>query len=334
MSGSLTTPNTFATQSGNVPASELDDNWSAHRTYINAREITFGTIATRPAAGTSGRYFFATDVNGGTFYGDTGSAWQQLATGLTSTLTAIGSYSIRRLQGSPNAGAPSTQYDISGDLAVLRQPSDSAIVVRTGFGTLTNDITQPSTANGRDQAGAFTPATFIHFYLIWNGTTVATLSSATAPTTGPTLPTGYTHWAYVGPVFLQGDSTLRSTSIQGTLATYDSQVTLVNDLTGANGVVNGIVTTDLVPTNSARLHLVGIVSTAAGSASADSATLRVRGTNNFASFPNDGAAAGVRQGYQVIAPNTGSMTWVMTHAGTSPKFSLFMNGYTIPNGAD
>lgn len=83
MPGSLTIPNTFATQSGNVPVSQLDSDLSTIATYVNAREITLGVIGSRPAAGTSGRLYFATDVGGGTLYEDNGSTWTQLAPGVT-----------------------------------------------------------------------------------------------------------------------------------------------------------------------------------------------------------------------------------------------------------
>lgn len=83
MSGTLSVPNTFASQSGNVPASQLDTDFSTISSYVNAREVTVGTIGTRPAAGTAGRWFLATDVNGGTVYVDTGAAWVQAALGVS-----------------------------------------------------------------------------------------------------------------------------------------------------------------------------------------------------------------------------------------------------------
>lgn len=83
MPGTLSVPNTFASQSGNVPAAQLDTNYSTIATYVNAREVTVGTIGARPAFGTAGRWYLATDVNGGTLYVDTGSAWTQAAAGVS-----------------------------------------------------------------------------------------------------------------------------------------------------------------------------------------------------------------------------------------------------------
>ena len=58
----------------------------------------------------------------------------------------------------------------------------------------------------------------MHFYWIWNGTTLATISSASPPPTGPVLPNGYTHWAYAGAVYQNDASQLVKTFIQGSRA--------------------------------------------------------------------------------------------------------------------
>src|SRR5437867_753154 len=81
---SYTVPNTFATQSGNVPASQLDANYTALLTGIN-NAFLVGTLAARPAASeANGRYYFATDQAGGTLYRDNGTAWVQVSPGVTS----------------------------------------------------------------------------------------------------------------------------------------------------------------------------------------------------------------------------------------------------------
>src|SRR2546428_7648768 len=70
--GTASVPNNIATQSGpNLAASLLDANWTSLVNYINAREITIGTLGARPAASTSGRWYLANDVNGGPVSHDT-----------------------------------------------------------------------------------------------------------------------------------------------------------------------------------------------------------------------------------------------------------------------
>lgn len=79
-----------------MPASQLDNNFAAGVNYINAREFSIGLVGARPAASTAGRYYFATDVNGGTLYGDNGTSWVQFGAGtiisgrFSSQLTAVG----------------------------------------------------------------------------------------------------------------------------------------------------------------------------------------------------------------------------------------------------
>ena len=68
MAGSLSVPNEFQTQVGLVPASQLDDNNSAIVSYINAREVSSGTLAARPTNPTAGLWYFARDLDGGTLF--------------------------------------------------------------------------------------------------------------------------------------------------------------------------------------------------------------------------------------------------------------------------
>lgn len=94
MPGNLSIPFTFQTQSGNVPASELDTDYSTIATYVNAREITLGLFAARPAAGTAGRLYVATDISGGTLYEDNGSVWTQIAAGVTPSFSGITAHQV------------------------------------------------------------------------------------------------------------------------------------------------------------------------------------------------------------------------------------------------
>src|SRR5438309_11596315 len=79
--GTLTIPVVFGSLAG--PSTQnlslFDTTFNAVRDYINNREFTQDVAANRPAAGTKGRWYFSTDLNGGTLYNDTGSAWKQVA---------------------------------------------------------------------------------------------------------------------------------------------------------------------------------------------------------------------------------------------------------------
>src|SRR3989304_841473 len=104
-----------------------------------------------------------------------------------------------------SAVASTTTVRLTADAAALRDAHQNT-VVRAGFGTLTNVINDNQTgseAGKRDTAGATAAAAgfnnaWLHVYLIWNNSSLNTVSSLVAPPTGPTLPAGYTHWAYAG----------------------------------------------------------------------------------------------------------------------------------------
>jgi hypothetical protein len=73
-----------------------------------------------------------------------------------------------------------------------------------------NTQTAGSTENGRDQAAAFT-STSVHFYVIATGvgsTAPAGLVSSNPPPTGPTLPSSYIGWGYLGSVIYSPTSSM------------------------------------------------------------------------------------------------------------------------------
>lgn len=76
-----TAPNT-ATYVTTAAESELTSE-----AVLGTAVIMAGTLAARPAAGTAGRLYTATDTNGGTTYRDTGAAWAQIAQGVTEAVT-------------------------------------------------------------------------------------------------------------------------------------------------------------------------------------------------------------------------------------------------------
>lgn len=103
--GSLTIPNLFTNAvAPTQPFALLDQDLTTIRDYINTREITRGLLANRPAPGTPGAWYQATDVSGGTLYIDDGSAWQQAAPGVTiqapqNTVVILASYHLASFGG-------------------------------------------------------------------------------------------------------------------------------------------------------------------------------------------------------------------------------------------
>ncbi len=82
MSGSALIPHNFVGEA----TDSIDNfmaNWTYLAAYINARELTVGLLANRPAAGINGQAYLATDVQSGTLYLDNGSVWTQSGAGVS-----------------------------------------------------------------------------------------------------------------------------------------------------------------------------------------------------------------------------------------------------------
>jgi len=269
------------------------------------------------------------DTNGRQlFVGETGAA-------------GMAGYGVTGLTGSPNAGTPLTKYDLSVHQVRYRRPSDNDVVVRTGIGPLTVDITVAGpAANGRDQAGAFSASSDVHVYLIWNGTTDALLASATAPPTGPALPTGYTHWAYATTLKLNGSTNFRVTRQRGLWVWYgkafDESAILLN---GAAVTETAVDTSSMVPAIALDVEFfldfrvsTGVTGTGFPyvlygviTGSAFHALVGVKNTSTD-EYINDNAA---------LFPNIGQnifYTITEVHADDTTTTTVRVMGYTDPNG--
>jgi len=107
---------------------------------------------------------------------------------------AVGS--SRNLVLQNNASGNLSDVDIDADEIVLKNPVGLAYVAKAV--NLTCDFaTGSGLPNGLDTGGESSDAWY-YVYVIWDGTTVASLFSLSATT--PTLPTGYTYKALVGAV--------------------------------------------------------------------------------------------------------------------------------------
>lgn len=128
---------------------------------------------------------------------------------------------VQGLVGTPNTAAPLTKYDLSANSVVLRNIGGNT-VARYVTGTITNDLgLAGSTANGRDQAAVFAVNSWVYLYYVWNGTALATVSSLALPTVGPTLPTGYTHWAFATAVRWNASSNIIPMRTMGSSTWYE-----------------------------------------------------------------------------------------------------------------
>lgn len=95
--------------------------------------------------------------------------------------------------------------------------------------TFTVDITTAGpVANGRDRAAAFGASTTVSFFAIW-GFGVATAGLVSASPTSPTLPTGYTHFAYLCSATLDGAVHLPAVHLVKDWMSLDTALTVLSN---------------------------------------------------------------------------------------------------------
>lgn len=271
-----------------------------------------------------------------------GSGWSVLDSSgsiKTGDSISLGASFLIGALGTNNSTTPNTKYDVSASQVQLRNPSTGGIYVVSNVSTITNNIsTAGPAANGRDSAGSFSVSSWIHLYFIWNGVAIATLSSASAPSTGPTLPTGYTHLAYIGALRLDSSGNIVKSNIRGSFVAYQTrQVVLA---TGTASTETAIDLTSFIPPNALNgqyeFFNEGIAS--AGGAIDGTMVIRiVTGSNFFASLVRISGLVASSECITFPAvgliPNVGQNLFYLVSATTgTPRLSIIIEGYYVPNG--
>lgn len=189
-----------------------------------------------------------------------------------------------------NSGTPSTKIDMTASYSVLVTTGGTPKFLSSV--SVTIDLTTTG-ANGMD-TGARPTSGWAYLYVINNGSVTAGLATATSPTAGlPTLPGGYTTFAYVGAMWLDGSQNLFRCRQKGRMAQY-TVVAATNTAaypviaSGSNSnVATASSITGVVPltAGSIRVQLAG----AASSTTSVGPTTAVN-ANGFASFGNPAGA--------------------------------------------
>lgn len=266
-------------------------------------------------------------VNAGFFRGD-GSQLTNLPGGGGGG-GGTGSYGSRGQFSKNSTGAPDSQYELKADVVILAKTSDQSTVTRYNPGTITNNVGLAGPiVNGRDQSLGFSASSWVHFYWIWNGTTLATVSSATPPPSGPTLPTGYTHWSYAGAVYHNAASQLVKTFIQGSRA-YIARTQVYNGSPGAGAEIS-VSVASAVPPNAIGIEMSW---NAAFASTTDSGlTFRFLTGIDHIEFRNVANASSERFAGSVSLPNANQAVIFMKES--SNQTVLDIAGYTLPNGGE
>jgi len=237
------------------------------------------------------------------------------ASALLTTSSVIG------LKGVNTPATPNTKYDISADYVALRNAGFTNVVSKVNTGTLTCDLGTSGAANGLD-TGAQASSTWYHFYFIWNGSTLASLASLAAPLTGPTLPSGYTHWAYAGAVYSNASTQLLVTYMRGSKEFYRSAIAVVTSSAATGPTLINVSAT--IPPNA--LTVFGSLHSLTGVGGEIKSIQFVSGSD--AVLDNDRSSLNLA--YEV--PNI-SQTIYMNDSGGHVK-DVWVEGFSVPNGGE
>jgi hypothetical protein len=233
----------------------------------------------------------------------------------------------RNLKGKVNATTPLTKYDLTSADYIVLTDSGNMPVVRSNVGLITNDLgLAGSTANGRDQAAVFPASSWVYIYYIWNGITLATVSSLASPSTGPVLPTGYTNWCLATAVRWNASSNIIPVFTYGNTLFYDIAFGgLARVLSGgASTTMVAVSLAGLVPPIAASTQL-GVFQNAAGGLG-----LYVRPTGASSTGQ---AVANTATAINVFSMYLGTSTQIDYRVDAGGSAFIEVLGYTIPNGA-
>lgn len=247
---------------------------------------------------------------------------------------------VSGLLGVNNTGTPNTELDLSASSVTLRNPTTGATAVLVNTGVITNNIlTAGPTANGRDQAGAFTNGSWVHFHFIYNGVALATIASTSA--TAPALPSGYTYSAYAHSIYLGAGGALTKGVIRGSWFQNELAPAAVN-----NGNATGLTSVSLatiIPPNALQFEIycpnLALTALASGAYNI-TCSIVITGTSIALQFGMQGTGAanavtgtsGASKRLQNIGQNFAYQ--LVVGAGVGYIVTIGVTGYSVPNGGE
>ena len=235
-----------------------------------------------------------------------------------------------------NVATPTTKLDMAASLVVAKDPN-THVVAAAAPATLTVDTALAGPAVlGRDQAAVFSNNTWIHFYYIYNPTTATLSAICSNSSSAPTLPSGFTQFAYAVSVLKDGTGILRNVIVRG------SWVWLINPVTALSG---GVSTSDaaislslIIPPNAYNFQLACllIINTPVTSGG-DIIFLSLVAGNDFAGLSRVSASAGFggSSTEKILLPNISQQfLYRIQRISTGGTFSadFAVLGYSVGNG--
>jgi hypothetical protein len=228
-----------------------------------------------------------------------------------------------------NATNPTYQADIIADDVVLKNASDLSYLASSV--SLTVAITSNG-ANGLD-TGAEASSTWYYLWVIYNGSTVAGLISASS--TAPTLPSGYTYKALVGAVFNNsGSDFTRFWQTGRRVQLAPANIFTAKAATGAN-TYQALTGGEATLLAAAVPPIAKTVLLTAGASTTQNSIAVAGDTNGVGSIVSAGDVAGATTVSSFVGCSSGEVplitaqTVVWKSGSTNAYNRLDVNGYTI-----
>lgn len=200
--GSYSVPNVFGNLGTTAKVGLLDADFTYLQNGLNAAYQS-GTLVNRPAAGSPGAYYFATDVTGGTLYLDNGTVWIQVSPSINANVL-LNYYSGFQL--SNDATSPNSVIDFTpGQWADSTQ---SVYITQSTIWTKSVGAWAAGTGNGMLDTGTIAAARWYHIFAISmaNGASPDFLMSLSPVT--PTMPGGYIAKRRIGSIATDGSANI------------------------------------------------------------------------------------------------------------------------------
>jgi len=240
----------------------------------------------------------------------------------TGGASGVGTYTVRGLTGTNSATANTTMFTMTANQVVTWRATDNVAVLATTVPTVSLDSGIYS-VNGRDHSPVFPADSFLHAYWISNGATINGILSATAPPTGPIMPSGYTGWAYAHALRWNHSSQFATMYLRGDWCYYATGVNVLIEGTATNETT--VTISGAVPTNADTIGLM-IYRTAR-----NTEIIRVLTSNDYT---RGGVVSAGNVGdvtYNLQIPNVGQQ--VRYFDTTSNATHIDVVGFSISNGS-
>lgn len=195
--GRYSVPNVFSSMGSSAQVSQLDQDMSYLQGGLNAA-YQFGTLALRPASGSAGALYLATDVSGGTLYLDNGSSWVQCGGGVSPFIL------VNYINGLTSSYVNGTTLQFSPGQAAN---SSNVIYMSNGsFFTKTTSSFLAGSGNGMLDTGSIASSNWYHTYIIANSTGSLTDFACSLSSSSPSMPSGYTFFRRIGSFLTNASS--------------------------------------------------------------------------------------------------------------------------------